>query len=157
MATVPTENEVLGYFDSLSNWDRWGTDDQLGTLNHITAAKRAAAAAEVRDGVVVSCAWDVDTIPRVDHIFGPAQRFMLGTGQGLPAEPRGGGALEHIGLVYHGYTVTHLDALSHIFWDRRMYNGASADAVSSFLGATRNAVTAGLLSQSTPAVAPRDS
>src|SRR5207248_10601546 len=70
------------------------------------------------------------------------QPFMLGTGQGLPAEPRGGGALEHIGLVYHGYTVTHLDALSHIFWDRRMYNGASSDAVSSFLGATRNAVTA---------------
>jgi kynurenine formamidase len=142
MPDIPSEADVIGYFDALSNWGRWGPDDQLGTLNHITDAKRVAAAREVRAGEVVSCAWDLDTVPRVDHIFGPTQRFMIGTGQGLPEQPRGGGALEHIGLVYHGYTVTHLDALSHIFWDRRMYNGAPADAVSSFGGAARNAVTA---------------
>jgi kynurenine formamidase len=67
---------------------------------------------------------------------------MLATGQGLPDSPRGGGAMEHIGLAYHGYTVTHLDALSHIFWDKRMYNGVPADAVTSFTGATTHAVTA---------------
>lgn len=141
MPDIPSEAQVLDYFDTLSNWGRWGPEDELGTLNHVTPAKRVEAAALVRDGVSVSCAWDVDTVPRVDHIFGPAQRFMLGTGQGLPEHPRGGGALEHIGLVYHGYTVTHLDALSHIFWDRRMYNDAPASAVTSFGGASRNAVT----------------
>ena len=33
---IPTQAEVLEYFDSLSNWGRWGPDDQLGTLNYIT-------------------------------------------------------------------------------------------------------------------------
>lgn len=141
-AAKPDEAEVLGYFESLSNWGRWGPDDELGTLNYVTPSKRAAAADLAREGVAVSCAWDIDTVPRVDHIAGPAQRFMLATGQGLPDQPRGGGAMEHIGLAYHGYTVTHLDALSHIFWDKRMYNGAPADAVTSFGGAGRHAVTA---------------
>ena len=36
MGTPPTQDEVLGYFDSLSNWGRWGDDDLLGTLNLIT-------------------------------------------------------------------------------------------------------------------------
>ena len=34
--TIPTEAEVLGYFDSLSNWGRWGADDELGALNFLT-------------------------------------------------------------------------------------------------------------------------
>ena len=33
---IPSEQEVLGYFDSLSNWGRWGENDQLGTLNNIS-------------------------------------------------------------------------------------------------------------------------
>ena len=41
--TIPTEQEVLGWFDSLSNWGRWGDDDELGTLNLITDAKRKQA------------------------------------------------------------------------------------------------------------------
>ena len=36
---IPTEEEVLGYFQSLSNWGRWGPDDQLGAPNLITPAK----------------------------------------------------------------------------------------------------------------------
>ena len=33
-----------GWFESLSNWDRWGADDQMGTVNHITEQTRVAAA-----------------------------------------------------------------------------------------------------------------
>ncbi len=33
---MPTQDDVLGYFDTLSNWGRWGDDDELGTLHHIT-------------------------------------------------------------------------------------------------------------------------
>ena len=32
----PAEAKVLGWFDTLSNWRRWGPDDELGTLNLIT-------------------------------------------------------------------------------------------------------------------------
>ena len=51
-----TETEVIGYLKTLSNWGRWGAEDQLGTLNLITPAKRLAAARLVRDGVPVTCA-----------------------------------------------------------------------------------------------------
>jgi len=37
-----------------SNWGKWGKDDQLGSLNYITPAKRQQAAALVKTGIVVS-------------------------------------------------------------------------------------------------------
>ena len=148
MPTPPPEDEVLAWFDTLSNWGRWGDDDELGTLNLVSAEKRRAAAALVREGVTVSCAWDIDPRPAIDQFVGAPQRFMLGTGEGLsdpdrPGGPvRGGGALEYIGLVYHGYSVTHVDGLSHIFWDNKMYNGKPAARVSVALGATTHGITA---------------
>ena len=53
---IPTEAEVLQYFTTLSNWGRWGEDDQLGTLNLITPEKTRQAAGLVREGATVSCA-----------------------------------------------------------------------------------------------------
>lgn len=53
---MPTQDDVLGYFNTLSNWGRWGDDDELGTLNHITDDVRLAAARAVRHGRSVSCA-----------------------------------------------------------------------------------------------------
>jgi hypothetical protein len=38
---LPSEDEYLAYFDTLSNWGRWGSDDKLGTLNLITPGTRA--------------------------------------------------------------------------------------------------------------------
>jgi len=150
---VPTEAEVLGYFERLSNWGRWGEDDQRGTLNTITPQKRVEAAGLVESGEVVSCAWDIDFKAAVDHVTGTPQRFMLATGQGLlepgrvlrpemTEPPRWAGASEHIGLAFHGYSVTHLDALSHYFWDGQMYNGKPAAWVSSREGATWHAMNA---------------
>ena len=52
---IPQEEEVLGYMTSLSNWGRWGPDDELGTLNLITPAKRAQAGSLVREGISVTC------------------------------------------------------------------------------------------------------
>ena len=50
---IPSEAQVLDWMTSLSNWGRWGDDDQLGCLNLITPATRKQAAALVRDGVTV--------------------------------------------------------------------------------------------------------
>ena len=51
MATkpIPTEEQVIGFMDSLSNWGRWDPDDELGTLNLITPEKRAEAGSLVRE------------------------------------------------------------------------------------------------------------
>jgi kynurenine formamidase len=57
---MPTDAQYLDYFDSLSNWGRWGDDDRLGTLNLITAEKRAAAGRLIQDGSIVSLSRDMD-------------------------------------------------------------------------------------------------
>ena len=50
-ARAPLAREqVLAFHQSLSNWGRFGTRDQLGTLNLITPEKRVAAARLVRSG-----------------------------------------------------------------------------------------------------------
>ena len=155
MSMDPTESELLGYFTRLSNWGRWGPGDSLGTVNHITDEHRARAAALIRSGVAVSCARQITPGPSADD--GPAgiapQRFMLRTGQGL-AEPdrvardgielsdRQEGAAEYLGYAAHGHRITHLDGLSHIFWDRMMYNGRPAARVSAHQGAVEHDITA---------------
>jgi kynurenine formamidase len=74
----------------------------------------------------------------------------LSTGLGLTDEGRknllaggrAGGAQEFIGMVFHGLDVTHLDSLAHIFWDGKMYGGASASLVSDRQGALKHDVLA---------------
>ncbi|MEO8630263.1 MAG: cyclase family protein, partial [Betaproteobacteria bacterium] len=51
----------------LSNWGRWGKDDQLGTVNLITPAKRKAASKLVTEGVSVSLSRDTDSVKAVDN------------------------------------------------------------------------------------------
>jgi len=129
---IPSEKEIHSWFERFSNWDRWGPDDMLGTLNHITPERRAAAARGVEFGRSVSLAWDIEMDPMEGKHVAP-QRWMFRTGLGLdePAPPAGprmrdglmGTASEFISMVFHGRTITHLDALSHIFWQGQMYGG----------------------------------
>lgn len=145
---VPTEEEVLSWFDELSNWGRWGPDDDLGTLNLITTDARRRGAASVKTGIGVSCSWDLKTARQPGELFNPMQRYMLSHGEGLSTGPRPGrrssrfsGAVEFVGMVYHGWTITHLDTLAHSFWDGHLYNGVPAAAVNSREGASRYPVT----------------
>ncbi len=140
----PADAEVREYLRACSNWGRWGDDDELGTVNLITAAKRRAAARLVRDGVSVTCARPIGTEIAPDTTFQPL-RFMVDSGEGRDtASPERllerRGASEFIGMVFHGYTITHVDAPSHYFWDGRLYNGRSCNLVTSREGATVEAV-----------------
>jgi kynurenine formamidase len=139
-----TEAEVLGYLDALSNWGRWGAEDELGTINLITPARRLAAARLVRDGVGVTCARPIVTEITPDTTF-QVMRFMVDSGEGRDTatperqrERRGAG--EFIGMVFHGYTVTHVDTPAHFFWKGRLYNGRSCNLVASREGARVEAV-----------------
>src|SRR5271163_4458478 len=73
---LPDQSEVLEYFDRYSNWNRWGSDDELGTLNFVTAEKRVEASRLVRSGAVASCARIVDTLSEPNNEMGPPQRFV---------------------------------------------------------------------------------
>src|SRR5204862_1294596 len=59
--TPPTVDEYLAYPARFSNWGRWGDDDELGTLNHITDETRRRAAGLVADGRTVSLSRAIDT------------------------------------------------------------------------------------------------
>ena len=124
---IPSEEEVLGYMTSLSNWGRWGPDDQLGTLNLITPEKRAQAASLVREGISVTCSRLIipEIAPDVTSI--PPLHYMVNTGE--TPENTNESASDFIGLSFHGLTVTHIDSLCHQFWDGKMYNGRPASMV----------------------------
>jgi kynurenine formamidase len=139
MGDLPTERDVLDMMERLSNWGRWGADDQLGTLNLITPTRRIQAARLVADGVSVSCARPISTEITADTTFQPL-RFMVDSGEGRDTatperqlERRG--AAEFIGMVFHGYTITHVDTPAHYFWQGRLYNGRSCNLVTSREGA----------------------
>ena len=113
--------EVQRLHTELSNWGRWGADDELGTLNFITADVITAAASTVRLGQTVSCSRPLPTLPGPDNL-NPVVHHMTGTGT------EGYGA-DYFALAPHGYATSHIDALCHIFHEDRMYNGYSSEAV----------------------------
>jgi kynurenine formamidase len=109
--------DVEKMMQSLSNWNRWGSNDQFGALNLITPEKRKAAAALVRSGVSISLARNV-----IKDRIGPSPPFehrMVESGMTAGAVS----SADIYSVQYHGYTQTHLDALCHIFYNGQMYNG----------------------------------
>jgi kynurenine formamidase len=140
VTTTLTESDVVKMIASLSNWGRWGKDDELGTINLITPEKRKRAAALVRDGVPVSCARPIATNAiGADTTFQPL-RFMVDSGEGRDHDTperilTRRGASEFIGMVFHGYTITHVDTPAHYFWQGKIYNGRSANLITSREGA----------------------
>ena len=139
---IPTEQEILSWYQSLSNWGRWGADDERGTLNLITQEKRQQAASLAREGIVVSCARTIGYELSVDNAV-PARHFMLTSGEGDPALEKGRtGATDAFLLQPHGVSMTHLDAPAHSIvradpaqpWT--LYNGKSARLVTTGAGAT---------------------
>ena len=127
-ANIPTEEEVLGWMTSLSNWGRWGPDDELGTLNLITPEKVAQAGRLVREGITVTCSRLIVPEGAADVTSIPPLHYMVRTGESAPGSG-GGGASDFFGFSFHGLTITHLDALCHQFWDGKMYNGKDASLV----------------------------
>lgn len=105
-------------FQRLSNWGRWGKDDQLGSANLVTAAKRKQAVALVKDGVSVSLAHNPMTEPAEDNPS-PFERTM---NTGTPRPPMSA-LVDTYRVSYHGYAHSHIDALCHILFKDRTYNG----------------------------------
>jgi len=144
VTALPTEEEVRGYAKTLSNWGRWGPDDERGALNLITDAKRTEAMGLARRGQVISLAWDIDPAGTGPDVKAQPQRYMLRTGQGAGEgdhAERQIACAEFTGLVFHGRRITHFDAPSHIVYDGKMYNGHPGSFVNSEHGAERNAIT----------------
>ncbi len=141
-ANPPTEAQLLGFYDELCNWGRWGADDEMGTLNLITDEVRRRAAGAVRHGVSVSCAWDIPAGPGGFERTTSSTPYMAESPHfaGLSDDHHWGSAGEHLAFGFHGFSFTHVDSLAHMFWDGKMYNGRPASAVDAAGGATFGSV-----------------
>jgi kynurenine formamidase len=98
-------------FQKVSNWGRWGKDDQLGSVNLITPEKRKQAAALVKTGQTVSLAHNPLT-ERAEDNNNPFEHTMLR-----------GNNMDRYAVSYHGYAHSHIDALCHFLYKDQTYNG----------------------------------
>jgi kynurenine formamidase len=136
-AGASTPEDFKRLMKQLSNWNRWGADDQMGAVNLITPDKRKAALHTVREGVSFSMARNAETKEAVDNAA-PIQRKTTRTGA---SQPKTGIAStsDTFFISYHGMAHTHMDSLCHFVYDGKIYNGYSSDTVGED-GAAKNSI-----------------
>jgi len=124
----------------LSNWGRWGDEDELGTLNLITPESRLRAAGCIRSGTAISLALEL----RSDRPQAPGsgrlnpQHVMVETGSDAALNGAVTGFSDDV-LAMSVHAATHWDALSHVFHRGLMYNNRSCTEVTS-AGARANSI-----------------
>ena len=110
--------QSLAEFEALqkqvSNWGRWGADDELGTWNIVTNEMRKEAAALVTEGVSVSLAHTLITEPAADTPNKP------GGGLGPLLMENGGSKFT---IQFHSTTHSHIDAVCQFDYQGKIYNG----------------------------------
>ncbi len=139
-----TLEDVHALCDRYRNWGRWGPDDELGTVNFIDEECVKAAAALVKQGKTISCGLPYDGDGPQNGWGGRVNplHFMLQDGGDIAIN-----AQAHLArLRYTDDAIymplqcgTQWDALAHVFYDDKMYNGFGPEYVSS-TGATKNAI-----------------
>ena len=114
------------WMKELSNWGRWGKDDELGTLNFITPTTRLAAAKLVREGVAISLSHEAEKEAAPDNSR-PFVHEMLSSSETPGAEI----FTDSFKVAHHGIIHTHMDALCHFSYNGKLYNGFSPKEVTS--------------------------
>jgi kynurenine formamidase len=150
----PISVELLEhYYEQCSNWEKWGANDQRGTLNFISPEKISEAAGLVRTGDIFSLQLPLDQNGPQTGAFGRVNAIhqMVATGtdhlSGAQQYPLGFGyADDSIFMFLQGGT--QWDGLAHIFRNGLMYNGNKASEVTS-AGAAKNGI------EQMPAIATR--
>jgi kynurenine formamidase len=120
-------------FASISNWGRWGAEDQLGAVNLVTDEKRRQAVALASLGRSVSLARPLITSSS------PGVTAQTFEGNGSPLEQVMGpdSTTDTYKIDYHSFLHSHLDALCHFSYKGKDYNGYPAAEVNTRNGCTR--------------------
>ncbi len=114
-SVLVTPEQMKAWETELSNWGRWGPDDQRGRLNLITPAKTREAARLVTDGVSVSLAHFVSEEKAIDsQNFAPTRRWMTE----IDSETGRIAPLDAISFSLHDGQLSHMDALCHYATER---------------------------------------
>jgi kynurenine formamidase len=131
-----TKQQFDEWMTKLSNWGRWGKDDERGTLNLLTAEKTRQAAALAKTGTTVSLSRRIarekapnSSQPRPVNQGGALSSFFLIGGDYL---------FERQEIEYHGGKLSHFDALCHVSYNGKLYNGLNfKDVVTTEGGCTK--------------------
>ena len=125
----------------LKNWGRWGKDDHIGTLNQVRPEDIVKAASLIRTGKVFALGIPLDRDGPQNGLFGG--RFnpihqMLATGTDAVAERQDWNKIRYADdtLMLCVQGATHWDALGHVFYEDKAYNGHDAKLID-FQGAQR--------------------
>lgn len=134
---------VRGIAKRVSNWGRWGKDDERGTLNLIDAAAVKRGAACVRKGKTfplgLSFGPDGPQTGSVVGRFNP-QHYM--TAIGAPFGAPGGFHYSDDVICMPLQCATQWDSLAHVHYDDLLYNGVPAKEALSVTGAAKNSIAA---------------
>lgn len=129
----------------LSNWGKWGPNDEIGTLNYITPDVIKAATKLVRKGKIISLAMNAtpDISPKWPGRKGLI-RFMATDGADfLVGGPFGNGRGTESTLMIEDHGSTHLDPLVHVWWGNCTYNDYPApEIISQINGVTKGGTNA---------------
>ena len=134
--TLANEEDYHRALKELSNWGRWGADDELGAANFITPTKRKQALALAKEGVAISMAHDV-----VQEKAADAPNILERTlGNVTPAGTTD--RYQYTG-TYHGVSHSHLDAVDcHMMVDGKGYNGRTMEDISAAGGCPKGNINA---------------
>ncbi|HEY1591142.1 MAG TPA: cyclase family protein [Solirubrobacteraceae bacterium] len=113
--------EFASLFDELSNWGRWGSDDQRGAFNLLTPERVIAASALVREGHTVTLSLPLNTRPSAANPV-PADHRMTLLGDAAPGAAPLQFLKDYVGADYHNDGHSHIDALSHVAYRGALYN-----------------------------------
>ncbi|MCX4625823.1 cyclase family protein [Streptomyces sp. NBC_01443] len=133
-----SRQEFDAIFAAVRTWGRWAPADR-GAWNRVTPDHVRRAAALIRSGTTVPLGlpWDTRTGPDNGK---PALHYMSDLGDVEPGEPAT--YKDFIGVDYHGKAVSHLDALSHVAYEGRLYDGRPAGEAVGAAGARFGSVAA---------------
>jgi len=134
--TITTEADFNRALKELSNWGRWGNDDELGAANLITTAKRKQALALAKEGLTISLAHDVVQEKAADapNILERTLGAVTPTGTTDRYQYTG---------TYHGVIHSHLDAVDcHIMVDGKGYNGRPMEDITATGGCPKGNILA---------------
>jgi kynurenine formamidase len=133
---ITNEAEFRQAMTELSNWNRWGADDELGAANLITPAKRKQAAGLVKEGLSVSLAHDViqedaaDAGSKLDRVV-------------VNVSASGASDRYQYSGTYHGAIHSHLDALDcHVMFEGKGYNGRAMEDIKAASGCPKGSILA---------------
>jgi len=117
-------------FGEVSNWGKWGTEDERGTLNYITPQTIHRAASLVKTGRSVSMAIPINKVAGPDNPR-PVAHYMSMLFEVDKSFGEPGFSLDYFGSEIHGDCHTHIDALCHISYEGKMYNDRRTSMVTS--------------------------